>query len=159
MKNKDNYEILGVSKSATEKEIKAAYRKLARKYHPDVNKSSDAVEKFKDINEAYEVLSDAKKRQRYDSLGSGWQQGADFTPPPGYENININFGQGGFGGFGGFEEIGGMGGFSDFFSAIFGDFAQKDPRTAYTKRSRSYRAPEPQENLDITQELMLNPEI
>ncbi|MFA6988478.1 MAG: DnaJ C-terminal domain-containing protein [Candidatus Gastranaerophilaceae bacterium] len=155
MKYKDYYEILGVSKSSTEKEIKAAYRKLARKYHPDVNKASNSVEKFKDINEAYEVLSDPQKRKRYDNLGSNWQQGSDFTPPPGYENININFGQGGFGGF---EDLGGMGGFSDFFSTIFGDFAQKDPRTAYTKRSRSYRTPEPQENLDITQELILNPE-
>jgi DnaJ-class molecular chaperone len=158
MKYKDYYEILGVSKSATEKEIKAAYRKLARKYHPDVNKSPDAVEKIKDINEAYEALSDPQKRKRYDSLGSGWQQGSDFTPPPGYENININFGQGGFGGFGGFEDISGMGGFSDFFSTIFGDFAQKDPRTAYTKRPRASKTPEPQENLDITQELVLNPE-
>jgi curved DNA-binding protein len=155
MKYKDYYEILGIPKTSTEKEIKAAYRKLARKYHPDVNKASDSVSKFKDINEAYEVLSDAQKRSRYDNLGSNWHQGSDFTPPPGYENINMNFGQGGFGGF---EDMSGMGGFSDFFSSIFGDFAQKDPRTNYTKRSRSYetRQPEPKVNLDINQTLVLN---
>ena len=80
MKYKDYYEILGVKKDATEASIKSAYRKLARKYHPDVNKSKDAVEKFKDINEAYEVLSDKNKRARYDQLGSNWQAGADFDP-------------------------------------------------------------------------------
>lgn len=156
MKYKDYYEILGLSKTATEKEIKAAYRKLARKYHPDVNKSSDAVERFKDINEAYEVLSDAQKRQRYDSLGANWSQGSDFTPPPGFENININFGDN-MGGFGGF-------GFSDFFSSVFGDFAQKDTRTGYSRKARSYgqpgadfhRAQQPQENLDITQDVFLD---
>ena len=145
MKYKDYYQILGVAKGASEKEIKSAYRKLARKYHPDVNKAADSAEKFKDINEAYEVLSDAQKRSRYDNLGSGWQQGADFTPPPGYENININFGQGAgarsAGDFGGFEGLGGFD-FSDFFSAIFGDIAQKnaqkDPRTGYTRKARSY---------------------
>lgn len=160
MKYKDYYEILGLKKGSSEKEIKAAYRKLARKYHPDVNKSSGASEKFKDINEAYEVLSDAEKRNRYNSLGSNWQQGSDFTPPPGFENVNMNFGQGGFGGF---EDVSGMGGFSDFFSSMFGDFAQQDPRTSYTKRSRSY-GPQPQQpqrqpvNLDINQNLVLNPE-
>ena len=111
MKYKDYYEILGVKRDATQQEIKSAYRKLARKYHPDVNKTSDAQEKFKDINEAYEVLGDENKRKRYDTLGSGWSQGADFTPPPGFEGFNFsNFSQGGA-----------QGGFSDFFSAIFGD--------------------------------------
>ena len=85
MKYKDYYEILGVDKSATEAQIKSAYRKMAKKYHPDVDKSPSAQEKFKDINEAYEVLSDKQKRSRYDSLGSNWQGGADFTPPPGFE--------------------------------------------------------------------------
>ena len=95
MKYKDYYETLGVSRTATEAEIKSAYRKLARKYHPDVNKTKEAEEKFKDINEAYEVLSDKNKRSRYDSLGSNWQGGADYTPPPGYENFSFNFNQGG----------------------------------------------------------------
>ena len=111
MKYKDYYEILGVSRSASQQEIKSAYRKLARKFHPDVNKSSDAQNKFKDINEAYEVLGDETKRQRYDQLGSAWSSGADFNVPPGFENFNFsNFGGGAS-----------SGGFSDFFSAIFGD--------------------------------------
>ena len=119
MKYKDYYEILGVKRDATQQEIKSAYRKLARKYHPDVNKTSDAQEKFKDINEAYEVLGDDNKRKRYDTLGSGWSQGADFTPPPGFEGFNFsNFSQGGA-----------QGGFSDFFSAIFGDILNQQGAT------------------------------
>ena len=120
MKYKDYYEILGVSRSATDSEIKSAYRKLARKYHPDVNKTKEAEGKFKDINEAYEVLSDKQKRQRYDSLGSNWQGGADYTPPPGFEHFNFGGGQGGYQQFD-FGSMGGMGGFSDFFSSLFGD--------------------------------------
>lgn len=112
MKYKDYYEILGVAKDASSQAIKSAYRKLARKYHPDVNKAADAQAKFKDINEAYEVLGDESKRKRYDQLGSSWSQGADFTPPPGFEGFNFsNFSQG----------SAQAGGFSDFFSAIFGD--------------------------------------
>ncbi len=163
MKYKDYYEILGVSKNATEKEIKSAFRKQARKYHPDVNKAADAADKFKDINEAYEVLSDKQKRQRYDSLGSNWQQGMDFTPPPGYENININFDN-----MGGFGDFGDFGGFSDFFSSIFGDFMQQaGPSTRRSQRRSSSGAGSryheqtrhemrPQkEDLDITQDLYL----
>ena len=116
MKYKDYYEILGVSRDADTAAIKSAYRKLARKYHPDVNKTKEAEEKFKDINEAYEVLSDKAKRQRYDSLGSNWQSGADYTPPPGFENFSFNFNQGGAQSF----DFGGSG-FSDFFSSLFGD--------------------------------------
>ena len=82
MEYKDYYEILGVKRDAADSEIKSAYRKLARKYHPDVNKTKEAESKFKDINEAYEVLSDKAKRQRYDSLGANWQGGQSYTPPP-----------------------------------------------------------------------------
>ncbi|MCS6804157.1 MAG: DnaJ C-terminal domain-containing protein [Acidobacteriota bacterium] len=115
VKYKDYYEILGVSRSATQDQIKAAFRKLARKYHPDVNPGDKAAEeKFKEINEAYEVLSDPQKRQMYDRLGTNWKGGADFTPPPGWENIRINFGDFGFGG-------GSPSGFSDFFEMLFGD--------------------------------------
>ena len=117
MEYKDYYKILGVERDATEAKIKSAYRKLARQYHPDVNKSPDAVNKFKDINEAYEVLSDKEKKSRYDSLGANWQQGANFTPPPGFEGFNFNnFNQGGFS-----QGFSGGGDFSDFFSSIFGD--------------------------------------
>lgn len=119
MQYKDYYEILGVKREATEAEIKSAYRKLARKLHPDVNKTKEAEQKFKDLNEAYEVLSDKTKRQRYDSLGANWQEGANFTPPPGYENFNFNFNQAGGGAQSfGFEDLGG---FSDFFGSLFGD--------------------------------------
>lgn len=120
MEYKDYYDILGVKRDATEAEIKSAYRKLARKYHPDVNKTKEAESRFKDINEAYEVLGDKTKRQRYDSLGSNWQGGQSYTPPPGFEQFNFGGGQGGayqsFN-FGGQD----MGGFSDFFSSLFGD--------------------------------------
>ena len=118
MKYKDYYETLGIKRDASDAEIKSAYRKLARKYHPDVNKTKEAEEKFKDINEAYEVLGDKQKRQRYDSLGSSWQGGADYTPPPGFENFNFNFNQGGAQSF---DFGGNSGGFSDFFSSLFGD--------------------------------------
>ena len=117
MQYKDYYETLGIKRDATEAEIKSAYRKLARKFHPDVNKTKEAEQKFKEINEAYEVLGDKEKRQRYDSLGANWQGGADFTPPPGYENYSFNFNNAG----GGFSSFEGMGGFSDFFSSLFGD--------------------------------------
>ena len=120
MKYKDYYETLGVKRDAADAEIKSAYRKLARKYHPDVNKTKEAEEKFKEINEAYEVLGDKQKRQRYDSLGANWQGGADYTPPPGFENFNFGGGQGGA-----YQQFNfngqDMGGFSDFFSSLFGD--------------------------------------
>ena len=81
---KDYYEILGVPRSASDAEIKKAFRKLAREYHPDVAKDKKrAEEKFKEVNEAYEVLGDSAKRKKYDELGANWKSGADFRPPPG----------------------------------------------------------------------------
>lgn len=132
MQYKDYYEILGVKREASEAEIKAAYRKLARKLHPDVNKTKEAEQKFKDLNEAYEVLSDKTKRQRYDSLGANWQGGSDFTPPPGYEGFN--FGQGGSQSFS-YEDLGG---FSDFFGSLFGDMmGGQTRRSSSGQRGRS----------------------
>src|SRR5690349_22442986 len=83
---RDYYETLGVAKTATEDEIRSAFRKLARKFHPDVAKDKKAAEeKFKEINEAYEVLSDPEKRKKYDQLGANWNQPGGFQPPPGWQ--------------------------------------------------------------------------
>src|SRR3954453_15367742 len=85
---KDYYESLGVARTASDADIKKAFRKLAREYHPDVAKDKKrAEEKFKEINEAYEVLSDPAKRKKYDELGPNWKQGAEFRPPPGWEGF------------------------------------------------------------------------
>lgn len=108
MEYKDYYKILGVARTASEAEIKRAYRKLAREFHPDRNQAKDAEERFKAANEANEVLSDPKKRAAYDQLGANWQNGQRFTPPPGWG--------GGRGG-----AAGDAGGFSDFFSSLFGN--------------------------------------
>ncbi len=116
MEYKDYYKILGVEKTATPDQIKHAYRRLARKYHPDVSKEADAENRFKDVQEAYEVLKDAEKRSAYDELGSNWKAGQDFRPPPGWGHQNTNFYSSNGGGF--TEED--MGGFSDFFSNLFG---------------------------------------
>jgi curved DNA-binding protein len=99
MKYKDYYKILGLERAASDEEIKKAYRKLARKYHPDVSKEKDAEEKFKEVSEAYEVLKDAEKRKAYDTMGS-YQPGQDFRPPPDWEQ------QFRAGDSGGFQDIG-----------------------------------------------------
>src|SRR5208282_6620239 len=86
VKFRDYYEVLGVARGASADDIKKAFRKLARQYHPDVAKTKKgAEEKFKEINEAYEVLSDPAKRKKYDELGPNWKQGAEFRPPPGFQ--------------------------------------------------------------------------
>jgi curved DNA-binding protein len=117
---KDYYDILGVPRSASEADIKKAFRKLARQYHPDVAKNKKAAEeKFKEVNEAYEVLGDPAKRKKYDELGPNWRAGSDFRPPPGWQSFN---GRRGFSQRGtGPEEFhfGGTG-FSDFFEQLFG---------------------------------------
>ncbi len=114
VKYKDYYEILGVPRNAAEKEIKSAFRKLARKFHPDTNRGNkDAEEKFKEINEAYEVLSDPDKKRRYDTLGSSFNPGSDFTPPPGFDFSFNDFNKG----FTQTHEAP----FSDFFEMLFGE--------------------------------------
>jgi curved DNA-binding protein len=119
MQFKDYYQVLGVEPTAGDAEIKTAYRRLARKYHPDVSKETGAEEKFKGVNEAYEALRDPQKRQAYDQLrAQGYRPGEEFRPPP-------DFGRGGAGGPGfDFEEVFGNdgtgGGFSDFFEGLFG---------------------------------------
>jgi curved DNA-binding protein len=116
VKFRDYYEVLGLDRKASAEEIQKAYRKLARKFHPDINKTKEAEDRFKEINEANEVLSDPEKRKRYDMLGANYKAGQDFQPPPGWEQAGASGYQFNFGG-GGAE---GLGGFSDFFEAVFG---------------------------------------
>ena len=131
MEYKDYYKILGVDRSADAKEIKKAYRKLARQYHPDVNPGdAGAEERFKEINEAHEVLGDPDKRKKYDQLGSSWRQyqragaqpgGFDWSQwyaQPGSGGVHVEYADLG-------DLFGGGGGFSDFFSAIFGGLGRQ----------------------------------
>jgi len=113
----DYYQVMGVARDATQDDIKRAYRKLARKYHPDVSEDADAETRFKEVGEAYEVLKDAEKRAAYDQLGADWKTGQEFRPPPNW-NEGFEFSGGGAGGPG----DGGFGGaqFSDFFETLFG---------------------------------------
>lgn len=109
---KDYYKIMGVERDATQDDIKRSYRKLARKFHPDVSKESDAEERFKEVNEANEVLKDPEKRAAYDQLGAQWQAGQDFRPPPEW-NEGFEFRGGGY-------TEAGEAQFSDFFDSLFG---------------------------------------
>ena len=144
MDYKDYYNTLGVSKTATEGEIKTAYRKLARRYHPDVNKDPKAEDKFKEVNEAYQVLSDPEKRKKYDQFGSEWQryqssggqpggfdwgrwQQAPQGGQPGYRTVSQEE----------FSDMfGGLGGFSDFFNTLFGQGGFSSG-PSYSRGSRS----------------------
>jgi curved DNA-binding protein len=142
VKFQDYYEVLGVSRDAKDKDIKAAYRKLARKHHPDLHaedEKSAAEEKFKQINEAYEVLSDSEKRAKYDRLGQNWQAGEEFRPPPDMGGTHFYSGSGG------------DSGFSDFFESIFGG-----SRSGYDPfgGGRTYRR-QPQRGADAEAELVL----
>ena len=128
---KDYYKILGVGKSASQEEIGKAYKKLARKHHPDLNQGDKkAEEKFKEINEAHEVLKDPEKRKMYDQLGSNWQHGQNFQRPPGFENMHFDFGGSG--------ANFGSGGFSDFFETLFGREGQGFSSTGFGGGGSSY---------------------
>lgn len=122
---KDYYKLLGVSRESSKDEISKAYKKLARKYHPDLNPNNkEAEDKFKDINEAYEVLRDDEKRRLYDQLGPNWKHGQQFQGAPGFEGFNFGPGGGNFN----FSSSGGAGGaFSDFFEMIFGGMRGGQP--------------------------------
>src|SRR4249920_817901 len=132
VKFKDYYEVLGVSKTVAADDIKKAYRKLARKHHPDVNPGDkSAEEKFKEINEAYEVLSVPENRERYDQLGSNWKAGADFSPSPGRENAGVQFDSSG-------DAYGR--GFSDFFESLFGNRQGARAGAGFQMRGRDVEA-------------------
>jgi len=127
MEFKDYYQLMGVERSATQDEIKRAYRKLARKYHPDVSKEADAEKRFKEVGEAYEVLKDPEKRAAYDQLGANWKAGQDFNAPPDWD-AGFEFSGGDFTGGGAqhnqFNEADASA-YSDFFESLFGQgFAQ-----------------------------------
>jgi DnaJ-class molecular chaperone len=168
MEFKDYYSTLGVAKTATEKEIKQAFRKLARKHHPDVNPGDKSAEtRFKDLNEAYEVLGDPDKRRKYDELGANWrmyeQAGAGAPGSGGPGDWNVHFGGGaGSGGAGGFrtmtpdevqEMFGGQDPFSDFFQTFFG--GQVDPQDA-PRRGRAARARASRHGRDVESEISLS---
>lgn len=126
MDYKDYYKVMGVERDATQDDIKRAYKKLARKYHPDVSKESDAEIRFKEVGEAYQVLKDPEKRTAYDQLGSNWQAGQDFDPPPNWGGGTEYSGGGNAGG--------SAADFSDFFESLFGQgygSAQTGQRQAY----------------------------
>jgi curved DNA-binding protein len=152
---KDYYQTLGVPRTATADELKKSFRKLAREFHPDVAKDKKkAEEKFKEINEAYEVLSDADKRKKYDELGANWKSGAEFRPPPGH---------GGFAGGQPFRHTRGMSsddfqthfggtGFSDFFEQMFGG---QRPGNGFSGRGGFAGEPAAEESRDIEGDIMV----
>ncbi|VAX10912.1 DnaJ-class molecular chaperone CbpA [hydrothermal vent metagenome] len=134
MEYKDYYKIMGVKKDATQDEIKRAYRKLARKYHPDISKEANAEEQFKQVGEAYEVLKDPEKRVAYDQLGANWKAGQEFKPPPDWD-AGFEFSGGGF-------TDGDASAHSDFFESLFGQGFSHTPggQTPFHARGEDHHA-------------------
>jgi curved DNA-binding protein len=142
---KDYYKIMGVARDASQEDIKRAYRRLARKYHPDVSKEPNAEERFKQVGEAYEVLSDPEKRSAYDSLGPEWKAGQQFRPPPDWEP---SFGYGG-------QASAGTGAgardFSDFFESLFGGAGFRTSRGgSFTSRDFASRGDDLQTTITLS---------
>lgn len=150
VKFKDYYEVLGVKRDATDEQIRQAYRKLARKYHPDVNPGDKAAEeKFKELNEANEVLSDPEKRKRYDQLGANWKDGVEFTPPPGWGRTNVEYED--------FSNIfgGGGGAFSDFFETLFGGGRSASGQAEHQRRRSTRGRPSRGQDAEAEMEISL----
>jgi len=150
----DYYKVLGVSRDASQDEIRTAFRKLARKYHPDVSEDKEAgEEKFKQINEAYEVLGDADKRKKYDRLGANWQHGQDFS---GFAGGGAGRGNP-FGGGGGSQSFhfDGSTGFSDFFESMFGQRAAGGADPFGSAYGQAPRSPRPARGADIEADLLV----
>ncbi|HWI40270.1 MAG TPA: J domain-containing protein [Verrucomicrobiae bacterium] len=135
---RDYYSVLGVDRTASPVDIQKAYRKLARKYHPDINKTKEAEEKFKEINEAHEVLADPEKRKKYDTLGPDWDNPQGFNPPPGGENVRFHYG--------------GEGDFSDFFQSIFGGMGGGTRQGMGGMRGRARRGADSEGEIEVTLE-------
>jgi len=137
MAGKDYYQILGVSRNASEKEIKQAYRRLARKYHPDINPGDKSAEaKFKEINAAYEVLSNPEKQKKYDQFGEQWEYADQFAKSGGQERVRWDFGKGGTS-----FEYGDLSGFGDIFSSLFGDSGMGSRMRRGPRRGQDIESP------------------
>jgi curved DNA-binding protein len=150
MQYKDYYKILEVPRTATQEDIKRSYKKLARKYHPDVSKEKNAEQLFKELGEAYAVLKDPKKRAAYDQLGSNWQEGQGFTPPPDWQTQFS---------FDGSDIFGGQsGGFSDFFETLFGGMrtGQGGKSSGFYQRSMNEKGADQHASIEISLEDVFN---
>lgn len=153
---KDYYAVLGVPRDAAPEAIQRAYRMLARKHHPDVDKSAGATKRFQELQEAYEVLKDPEKRARYDQLGANWKEGEAFTPPPGFEGM---FGRRTRGGAQEFE-FQDLSGFSEFFASLFGDLGAQHASRASRGGRRVHVEPDRDElagDLDLHARLDIAP--
>jgi curved DNA-binding protein len=147
----DYYATLGVDRGASREEIQRAYRALARKHHPDIDKSPGATQRFAQINEAHEVLEDAEKRKRYDALGSRWKDGEDFRPPPDWQGDRTRSRTSRGAPPDGFEEFdfGGAEGFSSFFEAFFGGGPGERGQRAGHAQARAGRTFEAELEVDL----------